>query len=245
MTTCAEPPVLVLLPGMDGSGDLFAPLTAVLGDQCELLVMRYPPDQPLGYAALTQWVRAHLPEGRAFVLLGESFSGPLAISLAAQQPPGLCALVLCVSFTRNPRPGLWALRWLLPLLPFKALPAWLLSALLLGRFANPALRQALAQALEPVHERVLRARAEAILRVNVDQELAQVDVPILYLRGDHDRLVPGRVSQRLRRIQPALQVVGIQAPHCLLQVAPVEAAAALDDFLRTVPVPSSATMADL
>ena len=40
---------LVLLPGMDGSGALFADFIAALGDGIAPLVLSYPPDRPLGY----------------------------------------------------------------------------------------------------------------------------------------------------------------------------------------------------
>ncbi len=43
---------LVLLPGMDGSGALFADFIAALGDAVAPVVVSYPPDLPLDYAAL-------------------------------------------------------------------------------------------------------------------------------------------------------------------------------------------------
>src|SRR5688572_19308619 len=93
---------LVLLPGMDGTGELFAPLLEVLGSDIETLVIRYP-DRPLDYLEHESFVRAYLPHNRSYVVLGESFSGPIAISLAAAPPPGMLGYVLCVSFVRRPR----------------------------------------------------------------------------------------------------------------------------------------------
>ena len=74
---------LILLPGMDGSGQLFAPFIAALGDGFNVKVVRYPVDLPLGYDGLEQIARAAIPPEGAVVLLGESFSGPIAVSLAA------------------------------------------------------------------------------------------------------------------------------------------------------------------
>lgn len=49
---------LVLLPGMDGTGTLFEPLLDVLAAEWEPIVVRYPPDEALGYDALLEVVRA-------------------------------------------------------------------------------------------------------------------------------------------------------------------------------------------
>lgn len=77
---------LILMPGMDGTGELFAPLIGALGSSIESIVVRYPTDQPLTYSELFPQVRAALPRSGPFVLLGESFSGPLALMLAAEAP---------------------------------------------------------------------------------------------------------------------------------------------------------------
>src|SRR5260221_8527089 len=99
---------LILMPGMDGTGELFAPLLRALGSSMESAVVRYPADAPLGYAELLPRVRAELPSSEPFVLLGESFSGPLALMLAAEAPAGLRGVILCASFASNP------IHWLPP-----------------------------------------------------------------------------------------------------------------------------------
>ena len=48
---------LVLLPGMDGTGDLFAPLLSALSPALRTIVIRYPSDRPLGYAELEAHAR--------------------------------------------------------------------------------------------------------------------------------------------------------------------------------------------
>jgi pimeloyl-ACP methyl ester carboxylesterase len=97
-------PVLVLLPGMDGTGLMFGPFLAVL-EGLEAQVLRYPPELT-AYADCVAYARARLPLGRPYLLLGESFSGPVAIALAAEQPEGLAGLVLCCTFAPGPQPPL-------------------------------------------------------------------------------------------------------------------------------------------
>jgi len=93
---------LVLLPGMDGSGFFFRDFIAALRPAVEPTVMRYPVDRGLGYLELEALVRDALPCDEPFVLVGESFSGPIAIALASSYPPGLIAVVLVCTFARSP-----------------------------------------------------------------------------------------------------------------------------------------------
>ncbi len=136
-------PTLLLLPGMDGTGDLFDAFIAALPSAIDVVIVRYPRCEPLGYAELQALARAALPEKGPFVILGESFSGPIAISLAASAPSQLKGLVLCCSFARNPRPRLSALRPLVEVLPIGWAPLRLLGHLCLGRGAagQPASRE--------------------------------------------------------------------------------------------------------
>ena len=61
---------LVLLPGMDGTGELFSPLLKELGPDIQTVVVRYP-DLPLDYAAHEVFARARLASTGRFVVLGE------------------------------------------------------------------------------------------------------------------------------------------------------------------------------
>src|SRR5262245_21650925 len=126
---------LVLLPGMDGTGSLFSDFRSMLGTQS--VVIAYPPDRPLDYAQLQELVRSSLPAERPFVLLAESFSGPTAISLAANPPPQLTAVVLVCTFARLPLGALPS--WLKRIgasIPWWRIPVSIVSRFLLGRFAS-------------------------------------------------------------------------------------------------------------
>ncbi|HVK55911.1 MAG TPA: alpha/beta hydrolase [Burkholderiales bacterium] len=222
---------LVLLPGMDGTGTLFSDFVRALGADAEVFVVRYPAEQPAGYQALEQFVRPYLPTDRPFVLVAESFSGPIAISIAATAPEGLIALVLCCSFARNPAPFFSSIRQLVGLLPIKHVPVSWLSYFLAGRFSTPSLRKSLHQALESVSSKVLRVRARAVLEVDVSSKLKQINLPILYLRASEDRVVKRSASALIVRLAMRARIVELEAPHFLLQTAPVEAAVAIRRFI--------------
>jgi len=230
---------LVLLPGMDGTGLLFEGFVSALGRELEVRVIAYPSTGALGYAELESHVREALPTRGEYVVLGESFSGPIAISIAAPRPAGLVGVILCASFVSNPRPRFAPCRHVIGLLPISATPLAVLNAALLGRFTTPLLRSELAKAMAQVSSDALRARLQAVLSVDVSAHLKTIDVPVLYLLAKYDRVVPLDALEHLIRLHPATQVEPIEAPHFLLQAAPTAAATAVRGFLASLPKPSA------
>jgi pimeloyl-ACP methyl ester carboxylesterase len=119
---------IVLLPGLDGTGTLFRPLIEQLRSPLRPVVVAYPGMEKIGYRDLLPRVIEALPAEEPFVILGESFSGPLALMAAASRPPGLQGVILCATFVRNPAwiRGQW-LRHLVPDVAFRVYP-WLSGA---------------------------------------------------------------------------------------------------------------------
>ena len=224
---------IVLLPGMDGTGALFKPLINALGDQFTIRLVRYP-DQAMGYAALATMARRALPTQGPFLILAESFSGPIAVALAAANPRGLRGVILSSSFVRNPRPTCVALRPLVDLLRFKSVPFSILNHLLLGLHSTAPLRSALRAAVSQIAAHTYRSRIRAVLSVDVSSKLGQVKVPLLYLLATEDRLVPASASKSMLQVRPDMQVISISAPHMLLQVAPRTAANVIQVFVHQV-----------
>ena len=226
-------PVLVLLPGMDGTGDLFDDFVAEVKDTFEIQVVRYPTHKSLDYAELEALVIQVLPTDVDYVLLGESFSGPIAISIASKNPPRLKGLVLCCTFVDNPRPALSSVRHLLPFFSTRYAPGAAMGYLLMGSFSTPSQRQALATAVAKVPDATMRSRARAVLDVLVSKEMARIQVPTLYLRATHDRVVPRSASVKIFQLLPKVEIVDVDAPHCLLQTAAPQAAKMVVDFVQS------------
>jgi pimeloyl-ACP methyl ester carboxylesterase len=219
---------------MDGTGDLFGPFVKALGDQFKIQIIRYAPNLEMGYPELLACVSAQLPKNESFVLLGESFSGPIAVQLSALQNPNLLGLVLCCTFVRNPRP---TLSWCMPLInlmPFVKPPKRLLSYLLLGKQSTPALQTDLQAAAMQVTAQVMKVRLAAVIGVDVTNLMATIKVPILYLQANDDRLVPNSASSQICSANPKTQMVEIDGPHCLLQAAPLNAAKVVLDWLKSI-----------
>src|ERR1700722_4342704 len=225
-------PSLVLLPGLDGTGKLFSELLRVLGSDIDAQIVAYPVDQPLGYAELEALVRAALPADRRFVLLGESFSGPIAIRIDADPPAGLAGVILCGTFARNPYP---LFGWAQPLaawFPLKSLPRWLRAPLMWGSLAAERAPTQLNRAMAAVSADVIRHRIAALLAVDASAELARVELPILVLQAAHDLVIPRSATQWILETAPHAQFVEIEGPHLLLQTRPEECVAAVIRFVR-------------
>ncbi len=76
-------------------------------------VLSYPLDQSLGYDRLISIVEEEARKLGDFVVVGESFSGPLALMLAARNPAGLQGVVLCASRFRFQKNGVgWSAPWI-------------------------------------------------------------------------------------------------------------------------------------
>jgi pimeloyl-ACP methyl ester carboxylesterase len=218
----ALPTHWVLLPGFDGTGLLFEPLRAALPKDTTVSIISYPNQTPHSYQELVQLVVDALPEDTAYVLIAESFSGPVAIRVAATAPVPPCALVLCASFARCPVGLLLAaiLRRVGGLLFRLRPPEWFVRRYLLGADAPSQLTQDLYRALASVSAPVLRSRLDLLLRVNVVPDLAALPVPVLYIRGSRDRLVGARSLRVIQGCSSNVEIETVNAPHLVLQREP-------------------------
>lgn len=225
---------IVLLPGLDGTGVLFRPLLAHLPQSLRPIVVSYPGDEQLGYDALLERVISALPKQERFVILGESFSGPLALMAADTHPSGLEGVVLCATFVRNP---LWVragfLRPLVRPWAFRLYPKFSNAKALLGGYSSPELRASVAAAIAAVAPEVLAFRVREVMDIDVSVQLSRCPVPILYLRGTRDMVVPKHNSEEIARLSKNLTVRSIVAPHMVLQTKPEDAAAAIAQFVAS------------
>ena len=227
--------VLVVLPGLDGTATLHSEFLASVAPIFDsVTVIPYPLDRSLGYSELEALVRASLPSGTPLVILGESFSGPIALSIAANPPPNLVGLVLSTTFAKSPVPLLKPVAALTRFAPVRALPTSFLSWLLLGRWATPQLEASLQNALRTVNPAVLQFRAAAAMRANASASLSSISVPALYLRATQDRLLSPDASRRILSSISRCSVVDITGPHLLLQASPKACARAVSDFAKSL-----------
>jgi len=217
----------MLLPGLDGTGQLFSAFIAALNPAAPARIMHYPPDRAQNYEQLTQRVQAALPPTNPFVVIAESFSGPIAITLAARRPPDLAGLVLVSTFARSPVriPG-WA-RPMLARLPRACMTMTTPLRYALGKDATPALLAEFQQANATVSSAAWRSRIRALLEVDVTSVCGGIQVPVLCLTPSNDRVVARSAAESLIKDHPAWKHVRIEGPHFLLQARAAACAAAI------------------
>lgn len=235
---------LVLLPGLDGTGTLYQQLAQQLEPDYQLQVIAYPLDQLWGYEELLDFIRPQLPQS-PYLLIAESFSGPLGIRLAAEKPNHLKGLVLCCTFGRNPLPAIKGLAGAVDKLPWNELVHQWTALWLQGRYASVQLSALLEDALTMVPEQVIKYRAKQVLQVNVLKEFTALTLPLLYLQARQDRLIWAFNAKTLLQLQPKMQLVVLDAPHFLLQAIPELAAHQLKLFIEQSVLSTEPQSADL
>jgi len=168
------------------------------------------------------------------VLVAESFSGPLALDHAAQNPANLRGLILCASFASSPMSR--TTRWLRPILHLAGLlhppPRWVRRRFLRERDSPRDMVEAVRSTISSLSRRVLTARMREVATINFAPILPAVSVPVLYLAAKRDRLIGQRGLEQLRNGIATLRSSVIDGPHLLLQTRPEEAAFEIVQFLE-------------
>jgi pimeloyl-[acyl-carrier protein] methyl ester esterase len=223
----------VLLPGFDGTGRLSRYFADALPPQLTPSVIAYPPDAPESYSDLEARVRSLLPSDRAFAIVAESFSGPIAIRIAAKRPKGLVALVLVGTFVHNP--VRFAPTWMKSLVGSYLFhippPAWMVRQFVAGSDAPGELMSEALAAWCQVKPGVLAMRLREVIAVDAADDFLAVTLPMLYVKGTQDCLLAPSTVGTLQRLRPDLEVAVIAAPHFVLQRCPIEAADLIANFL--------------
>jgi pimeloyl-ACP methyl ester carboxylesterase len=227
---------MVLLPGLDGTGDLFVDFIAALPESWTATTVTFPTDRFLTYTDLRPLVGAAVPQSERFVLVAESFSAPLAVWYAATNPPNLAAVVICAGFVRNPLHG-WSgavkalvKPWLFKLKP----PRTILAYFLLGQHAPSGLLQSLRHALQKVSPDVLSGRLQEVLDCDARDDLRRTTVPLLYLEATYDRLLSLSCKDEFSQLRPDTVLRSVPAPHLLLQREPQKAATVIMAFISSL-----------
>lgn len=218
---------VILLPGLDGTGDLFESFVAAAPSHLRPIVIPLPPFSR--YDDLLDHVRRELPREGRFAVLGESFSGPLAVAIARSEPIRAAAVVLCNSFVAPPLTGLlrvlpWSLLFMLP--P----PRWAVRRFLVGSAASREMVESVRAAVAKTPRAVLGDRMRAVFSLPQRNEALPIDVPLLFLYSVGDALVKPN-APAIHSVASVVTCKAIAGPHLLLQASPEQAWAEISKFL--------------
>ena len=222
----------VLLPGLDGSGQLFSPFVTVLPPHIQCQIIAYPPNQCRSYDEVVGYVTPRLPTRCNYCLIAESFSGPAAIDIARQAPPGLKSVVLVASFCHAPlspfiRDFIQPFLGLLRLKP----PASLINYLLCNG-SQVLLSRDVQRCVGSLPFATLKGRVQSALQVDLRGGFDEVELPLLALVARQDRLLQKGCAATMARFHDHVQINEIDGPHFLLQCRPQQSWAAMEKFLN-------------
>lgn len=137
------------------------------------------------------------------------------------------------TFARGPWPVIpsWAAALVRPWLFRIPLPEAALRRSLLGDDAPRERIVEVCEELRRCRPEVLAARIRDVLRVDVRHRLRHITVPMLYIGGRRDRVVPRHAARELKCLRPDIDQFYIDSPHAVLQCRPTESAALIASFL--------------
>ena len=211
---------LVMLPGLDGTGTLFRPLLDVLPAGIHPTVIAYPPDQLFSLAEYAAFVARQLPRGKS-ILLAESFSSLVALSLLEMGAAKFSAVLFVAGFAEPPMRFLLRLAPLVPQLgvAMRSPPSFLLRQFCLGKDAKAQQLALVRKALVTVSPHVLKHRLELIATRRPSGKM-EFRIPCHYLQASEDRLIPATSARWFQQHFETCDVTSIPGPHFLLQAQP-------------------------
>jgi pimeloyl-ACP methyl ester carboxylesterase len=226
----------IFLPGMDGAGDLVAPVTKELPRDDVCIVARYPRARVCSSAELVSIAREALPDFEDYVLVAESFSGQFALEIASRRPKRLRALILVASFAISPIPlFLKPLMYLIgPLAMRISPPAVFTRRFLSGSHSSPEQIAVVREAVNSAKPAVLASRLKMVLRCNAAELLGHINVPTLVIGAENDRFVPRKVTEQLSAGIPGARLEWIDAPHLAMLTKARAVADVMQQFVRGV-----------
>jgi pimeloyl-ACP methyl ester carboxylesterase len=175
------------------------------------------------YDTLVEYVKSKLPN-EDFMLVAESFSGPIGVVLAQSNIPNLKAIVFVATFLSTPRLSLIKIVRQLPIKLFSKLPfaTAVYRFFMFGSHAPKDVVSQFQKVLAELPSETLKQRLLAIESLSLGAD--KIDLPAVYIRAEEDRLVSYDKSSEIKEVFSSLSVKTIKGPHFIIQTNPEECA---------------------
>ena len=203
---------VVLLPGLHGTASLSGHMADCVPEGYQFVALSFPHERALSYEESAEFVKDELKmiDGDV-VLLAESFSGPTGILVAIEGLEQVKGLVLVGTFTEWPNLRLakhmpWRLIF--------GMASWVgggVKEVVKGR----GLFQLLAEEISGKDVKVLADRMRMVGEVDVMEDFKQIDLPLVYLRGRWDVVVPRWNVRKMLEMQKEMKVVVVNSSHLI------------------------------
>ena len=216
---------VVLVPGMNGTGELFYGQVPRLQRSCRVATysLREDAESFDGLAAdLAHIVDVVAPVERRAIIVGESFGGAVALTFALSYPEQVGALVILNSFPHfAPQLRLRLAIAGLSALPWGAMP--LVRRLTAFRLHSPHTHRAEVKQFIKLTAHATRDgyinRLKLLRRYDIRDRLHEIRQPTLFLAAENDHLVPAVAQARYMADRVPSSVMRILRGHghiCLI-----------------------------
>jgi len=212
---------IVLLPGLHGTDGLFKPLLETKPLHYDIEIISYDTNTKQDYSILTEIILKRLKKIKEkYIIVAESFSGPLALFISQNKPKNLEGIILVATFVTAPNYKIAQyLPWTVGFLLTK--PLYYLRRLFTIQ-VNKKFIDNIAKELERTNSQVLAHRINAIFNVDAKEALSMATIPIAYFRGKNDIVVPKKNLDNILTIRNDIEVYYFESNHFLLQSMPNE-----------------------
>ncbi len=226
----SDTPLLVLMPGMDGSGLLYQPLSAKLkrlGLEHQIEPLNPHQDK---WAYIDYLEQKYSSQTQPLALVAESYAGHIATQIAIRGKLNIQKMVLMATFLQKPT-RLTQLEKLLPtsLIQKPPLPNLLLGKALFGKNSNQELLDLFFQAMDEVTSNQLTQRIRDMRQLTAPNE--QLSTPALYIQASDDWLVPARNYQPFKKVFSNLGFSQLNGSHLIAQTQAEKCAFLIDSFV--------------
>ncbi|MGB0799301.1 MAG: alpha/beta fold hydrolase [Planktomarina sp.] len=219
---------ILVLPGLDGTGKLLDDFAAELADDFDVRVVSYTFDQT-DYDTIFDYVKSLVPE-RDYIVVGESFSGPLAGMFADAKPKHLKGVVFAATFLS--RPSIWP-AWCMTLLwavPFqRKFFLNLIHPMFMGFRPGKKLFDTFLHIMQTVPKATLIARLKTVHKLPRKPYSTHTGLPSLFLCARREWFLSRKSGDFLAHV--AHQTCILDTPHFLLQKHPKQAANHIRQFI--------------
>jgi pimeloyl-ACP methyl ester carboxylesterase len=218
----AARPVVLYLPGLDGTGRLLY-RQGPLHDAYRVVCASYPQDRFATYDEMARSAEGLLEsayDGNPATVLAESFGGAVALTLASRRPDLVARLLLVNTFAYFPH------RWQIQIIAllselFPARPSPPRSREFRARFffsprIPPDVRDGWWARTSGVPMRGFTFRLRLIRRLDLRAQLHKVLCPALVLVAPDDRVVPPKAGRELARLLPNARLLEMRVGHAAM-----------------------------
>jgi len=224
---------IVLLPGLDGTGELFREFINKLTSNYKVTIISYPTTLKGRYSDYVAYIKEYLPKDD-FIVIAESFSGNIAHLLVQEEMGNLKAVIFVATFLQNPRVFLLNKYTLKLLKPLLNLPPnnTIIKFFLVGSKADTKLLKKVTETVKELPQTTILHRLALIS--NLKYKSVNIDTKVVVLIAKDDKLIPQKCVKDFKKSYTNIKIFKIDGSHLLLQTNIPKTLNIIESFIKEI-----------